>query len=76
MSLTQTYPRKEVPKIKEALEIYLSRFGTKKSVTLKYAVHKSNTLYGYVVDYMVDHGIGMPDGRKDALEYLKKLRSL
>lgn len=76
MTLVTTYPKNEVPKIKKALEIYLSRFDTKRSVTLKYAVRRAGTLYGYVVDYMVDHGIGMPDGRKDALEYLKKLKKL
>lgn len=75
MSLTETYPKKEVPKIKKALEIYLSGFDTKKSVTLQHAVHKAGTLYGYVVDYMVDHGIGMPSDRKDALQYLRKLKS-
>lgn len=75
MSLTETYPEKEVPKIKKALEIYLSRFDTKRKVTLQYAVHKAGTLYGYVVDYMVDHGVGMPCNREDALQYLRKLKS-
>lgn len=76
MSLTETYPKKEIPKIKKALEIYLGRFDTKRTVSLQYAVHKAGTLYGYVVDYMVDHKIGMPDNREDALKYLNKLRKL
>ncbi len=74
MTLVTTYPKNEVPKIKKALEIYLSRFDTKRTVTLQYAVHKAGTLYGYVVDYMVDHGIGMPSNRKYALQYLRKLK--
>jgi hypothetical protein len=65
--------------VREALKLYYSRFGTSDSVTINEAAAlagirgKGAHMHYYITEHTQDLRIGMPEDRKEALRYLKRL---
>lgn len=67
------------PKARLAVELYYSRFGTNRSVTVHEAAERKGVTGTEVHLYITNHvedGLGLPETRREAMEYLKKLRTI
>jgi hypothetical protein len=73
----EKYIKEHETKIKEALELYYSKFtGVGDGVTFNSACRRNGMNPGYAIMYMVNKGLGMPDTPEEARVFFKKLQNL
>ena len=71
------YIRLHEKQIQEALKLYYSKFtGNGDGLTFHAACSRNKINPSYVIDYMAMNNLSMPETRKEAEEYSKKLNIL